>query len=136
MGPGRGRRGIDAAPAVRYGGRRLDQHRPDEAAGVRQPPCASCAGPGLCPVRRWHYAERNWAAEAGSYVFEPPGDIHTLIAEEGESQTLFWIQGALIELDEAGRTIGYTDVFTRIEQASRHFARVGLGRDYVRKFIR
>lgn len=84
----------------------------------------------------WHYAERDWIATAGSYVFEPPGDVHTLIADAGESLTLFWITGTLIELDQQGRTVGYADVFTRIEQASRHFDRVGLGADYVRRYIR
>ena len=29
---------------------------------------------------RWRYAERDWIAEAGSYVFEPPGDIHTSVS--------------------------------------------------------
>jgi quercetin dioxygenase-like cupin family protein len=85
---------------------------------------------------RWRYAERDWIAEAGGYVFEPPGDIHTLMAMEGESLTLFWITGTLIELDEAGKPTSYADVFTRIAQAEEHFAKVGLGREYVRKFIR
>lgn len=84
----------------------------------------------------WHYAERDWVAAPGSYVFEPPGDVHTLIADPGESLTLFWITGTLIELDEAGQTTGYADVFTRIDQASRHFAAVGLGADHVRRYIR
>lgn len=84
----------------------------------------------------WRYAERDWIAEAGSYVYEPPGDVHTLMAMKGESLTLFWITGALIELDETGRPTAFADVFTRITQAENHFAAVGLGRDYVRKFIR
>lgn len=84
----------------------------------------------------WRYAERDWVATKGSYVYEPPGDVHTLMADAGESLTLFWISSALIELDETGNTIGYADVFTRIEQASRHFEAVGLGADYVRRYIR
>lgn len=84
----------------------------------------------------WHYIERDWIASAGSYVYEPAGDIHTLMALPGESMTLFWISGALIELDEQGQTIGYADVFTRIEQASRYYASNGLGADHVRKYIR
>lgn len=40
---------------------------------------------------QWHYAERDWHASPGSYVFEPPGDVHTLVADPGESLTLFWI---------------------------------------------
>lgn len=85
---------------------------------------------------QWRYAERDWLAEEGSYVFEPPGDIHTLMAEGEESLTMFWITGTLVELDEEGRPTGYADVFTRIEQAARHFEKVGLGSDYVRRFIR
>ncbi|WP_234180735.1 hypothetical protein [Sphingopyxis sp. NFH-91] len=49
---------------------------------------------------------------------------------------MFWITGTLIELDEDGKATGYADVFTRIEQAAAHFEQVGLGKDYVRKFIR
>lgn len=84
----------------------------------------------------WRYAERDWTATAGSYVYEPAGDIHTLMALPGESLTLFWISGTLVELDEQGKAIGYADVFTRIEQASRHFAANGLGAEHVRRFIR
>lgn len=95
-----------------------------------------------CPVHAhilsgsWKYDERDWTAKAGDYLFEPPGDIHTLLGLPGGSETLFWISGALIELDETGRTLGHSDVFSRIEQAADHFQAVGLGRDYVRKFIR
>lgn len=84
----------------------------------------------------WRYAERDWIAKPGDYLFEPAGDVHTLMALPGESQTLFWISGALVELDEHGNTVGHADVFTRIEQAAHHFERCGLGRDHVKKFIR
>lgn len=84
----------------------------------------------------WRYAERDWRATAGTYLFEPPGDIHTLMGVGEESNTLFWITGTLIELDEDGRTIGHSDVFTRIEQAARHYEAVGLGADYVKRFVR
>ena len=26
----------------------------------------------------WHYLEHDWVASAGSWVWEPPGDLHTL----------------------------------------------------------
>lgn len=32
---------------------------------------------------KWSYLEHDWTAEAGSYVFEPPGEIHTLVVPEG-----------------------------------------------------
>lgn len=84
----------------------------------------------------WRYAERDWIATPGDYLFEPAGDVHTLLALPGESQTLFWISGALVELDEDGRTLAHSDVFSRIEQAADHFEEVGLGREHVRQFVR
>jgi quercetin dioxygenase-like cupin family protein len=85
---------------------------------------------------RWRYLERDWIAEAGDYLYEPAGDTHTLWAEPGESLTMFTIHGCLIELDEAGKPISSADVFTRIEQATTHYEAVGLGADYVKRFIR
>ena len=50
----------------------------------------------------WRYLEHDWVANEGSYVYEPPGDVHTLVCDEGveEMITLFHIRGALIYLDE------------------------------------
>lgn len=95
-----------------------------------------------CPVHayviagQWRYEERDWIAKAGDFLSEPAGDVHTLIGLPGGSETLFNIAGALVELDDQGNTVGYADVFSRIEQAAAHFENVGLGRDYVRRFIR
>jgi len=50
--------------------------------------------------------------------------------------TFFNISGAMIYLDADGRTIGYEDVFTKIEMCRRHYTEVGLGADYVDAFIR
>jgi len=87
---------------------------------------------------RWHYLEHDWEAVTGSYIFEPPGDIHTLVVPDDvdEMITLFHNTGALIYCDIDGNTTGALDVFTRIEQARRHFEAVGLGADYVQRFIR
>lgn len=87
---------------------------------------------------RWRYLEHDWVAEPGSYVFEPPGDIHTLVVEPegGEMLTLFHNTGALIYCDAAGNQTGFADVFTRIQDCRDHFERVGLGADYVKRFIR
>ena len=85
---------------------------------------------------QWRYLERDWTATAGSYLFEPAGDVHTLWALPGESLTMFHISGTLIDLDEAGAPLGFSDVFTRIKQAARHYESVGLGADYVKRYIR
>ena len=71
------------------------------------------------------------------YLYEPPGDVHTLVVDEGESmKTLFHNSGALLYCDEDGETIGSTDVFDRVQAARNHFEEVGLGSDFVKRFIR
>lgn len=85
----------------------------------------------------WRYLEHDWVAEAGMYVFEPPGEIHTLTVDnDDEMITFFHISGALIYFDENDRPCGYDDVHTKIEMCRRHFAETGLGPDYVEQFIR
>jgi len=42
----------------------------------------------------------------------------------------------MIYVDEKGQTVGYEDVFTKIELCRRHYGEVGLGADYVNQFIR
>jgi quercetin dioxygenase-like cupin family protein len=87
---------------------------------------------------RWHYLEHDWVAEEGSYIFEPPGETHTLVVPEGctEMITLFQVNGSLMYVDPHGVSLGYDDVFTRIERARAHYRGVGLGEDYVERFIR
>ena len=84
----------------------------------------------------WRYLEHDWSAGPGMYVYEPPGEIHSLVVDPEPGLTLFWISGCMIHIDEDGRQTGYTDVFSRIAEAERHFESVGLGADYVSRFIR
>ncbi len=87
---------------------------------------------------RWKYLEHPWTAEEGSFVYEPPGEIHTLTvpADCPEMITFFNIAGAMIYLDEQGRQVGYEDVWTKLEMCRAHYAGVGLGADYVDQFVR
>lgn len=84
----------------------------------------------------WRYLEHDWIAREGMYVFEPPGEVHTLVVDEGEMMTLFHVSGALIYVDDQGAATNYDDVHTKIEMCRRHFAQVGLGADHVRQFVR
>ena len=88
----------------------------------------------------WRYLEHDWVARAGSFVYEPPGEIHTLVVDpvagEDEMITFFNIHGAMIYLDEAGRHTGYEDVFTKLDMCRRHYAGNGLGEDYAQQFVR
>ena len=86
----------------------------------------------------WRYLEHDWIAQAGMYVYEPPGETHTLVVDEGvdEMITFFNISGAMIYVDEQGQVTAYEDVHTKIDMCRRHYAAVGLGADYVNRFIR
>ena len=89
----------------------------------------------------WRYLEHDWVAREGAFVYEPPGEIHTLVVDEQSGGTLemitfFNIAGAMVYVDEAGNTTGYEDVFTKISMCRRHYATVGLGEGYVDQFVR
>lgn len=88
----------------------------------------------------WRYLEHDWVARAGTFVYEPPGEIHTLVVDplvgEEEMITFFNISGAMVYLDEAGNQVAYEDVFTKIAMCRAHYDACGLGADYVDQFIR
>ena len=87
---------------------------------------------------RWRYLEHDWVAEEGSYIFEPPGETHTLTVPDDcrEMITLFTVHGSLMYVDPDGKSLGYDDVFTRIDKYREHFEAVGLGADHVRRTTR
>ena len=35
----------------------------------------------------WRYLEHDWVATEGSFVYEPPGEIHTLVVDNVAGQT-------------------------------------------------
>jgi len=89
----------------------------------------------------WRYLEHTWVAREGSFVYEPPGEIHTLIVDDAagdapEMITLFNIHGAMVYVDDNGRQVGYEDVFTKIEMCRSHYRQVGLGDAFLQTFIR
>jgi quercetin dioxygenase-like cupin family protein len=87
---------------------------------------------------RWFYREHDWVANEGDFVYEPPGETHTLEvpADCAEMITFFNISGAMIYLDEDGQQTGYEDVFTKLEMCRAHYEAVGLGASYVEQFVR
>ena len=93
---------------------------------------------GLVLKGRWRYLEHDWIANEGDYVFEPPGETHTLTVPEDvpEMVTFFNISGCMYYVDAEGRNTGFDDVFTKIDMCRAHYAAAGLGADYVDQFVR
>ena len=86
----------------------------------------------------WRYLEHDWVAREGDYVFEPPGETHTLVvdADVDEMITFFNISGCMYYVNDRDEHTGYEDVFTKIDMCRKHYTEVGLGADYVDQFIR
>src|SRR5438309_316397 len=75
----------------------------------------------------WRYLEHDWIATEGSFIFEPPGDLHTLVVDAADEMiTLFHVCGALIHIDESGEQVGFDDVHTKIALCRAHYHSVGL----------
>jgi 2,4'-dihydroxyacetophenone dioxygenase len=87
---------------------------------------------------RWRYLEHDWIANEGDYVFEPPGETHTLVVDPDveEMITFFQISGCMYYVDERGNHTGFEDVFSKIDMCRNHYSQCGLGDDYVDQFIR
>ncbi|HQS08975.1 MAG TPA: 2,4'-dihydroxyacetophenone dioxygenase family protein [Xanthobacteraceae bacterium] len=86
----------------------------------------------------WRYLEHDWIATEGGYVYEAPGETHTLVVDPHveEMITLFQVNGAMIYMDPDGNQTGFDDVFTRIDKCRAHYSANGLGADYIDQFIR
>ena len=54
---------------------------------------------------KWGYLEHDWIATAGDFIYETPGEGHTLVAYEHEDpmKVFFQVEGPLIWLDEEGK---------------------------------
>ncbi|MFC3241232.1 2,4'-dihydroxyacetophenone dioxygenase family protein [Gordonia humi] len=60
----------------------------------------------------WHYREYGAASmnTPGSYIYEPAGSTHTLVASTEEvTEALFIIHGAFLNYDEDGNYVGHFD---------------------------
>ena len=95
---------------------------------------------GLVLKGAWRYLEHEWVAREGSFVYEPPGEIHTLVVDEAaggsEMITFFNIHGAMVYVDENGAVTGYEDVHSKIDMCRKHYEACGLGADHVDAYVR
>ncbi|MGH2727376.1 MAG: 2,4'-dihydroxyacetophenone dioxygenase family protein, partial [Actinomycetota bacterium] len=58
----------------------------------------------------WRYLEYDWAATEGSFIYEPPGSVHTLVVEgDVPAIVIFEITGGLVLFDENDNVVGYED---------------------------
>lgn len=85
----------------------------------------------------WRYLEHDWVATKGTFIYEPPGEIHTLCADDQLGMTTFFVtRGSLIYTDDVGMQIGFEDVFTRLALFRKHLADRGLDQKIADQMIR
>jgi 2,4'-dihydroxyacetophenone dioxygenase len=87
---------------------------------------------------KWGYLEHDWTATAGDFIYEAPGEGHTLVAYEHKDpmKVFFVVKGPLIWLDENGETNGFFDVHNYIAMCREHYEKIGLGAGYVDTLFR
>ncbi|UCG75365.1 MAG: 2,4'-dihydroxyacetophenone dioxygenase family protein [Gemmatimonadota bacterium] len=77
----------------------------------------------------WGYREHDWLAGAGTFIFEPSGESHTLVVPEDADEPaiiLFIVSGGLVFTDDEGNFAAYEDGFTLLELAREHYGSKGL----------
>lgn len=82
----------------------------------------------------WHYLEHDWIATPGTFLWEPPGEAHTLVVPAeapAPMMTYFVSLGGLVYLDsvESGKPVAYDDGFTLLELARKHYCDIGRNPD-------
>jgi 2,4'-dihydroxyacetophenone dioxygenase len=87
---------------------------------------------------KWGYLEHDWTATAGDFIYETPGESHTLVAyEHPEPMRVFFVISApLMWLDEEGNTTGCFDVNDYVELCKTHYEKSGLGAAEITKLFR
>ncbi len=83
---------------------------------------------GYCIQGSWRYLEREWVARPGTFIYEPPGDIHTLVLEDGNEEmiTLFLLEGVVQYLDDEDNILYQDDVFSKMERYLRYCQEQGI----------
>ncbi len=66
---------------------------------------------------KWRYLERDWVATAGTLIYEPPGDVHTLVVDDNKGMmTLFILEGTIQYMDDNDELIYQDDVFSKLDR--------------------
>ena len=83
---------------------------------------------GYCMEGQWRYLEREWVARPGSFIYEPPGDIHTLVVDgdAGMMVTLFILEGVVQYLDDDDLIVSQDDAFAKLQRYLAHCRQEGI----------
>jgi len=81
----------------------------------------------MCLEGSARYLEYGWVATPGSFIYETPGEAHTLVTDHPEGTKLFgWMQGANEFYDENGDFVMTADVWWFMNHYETHCRENGL----------
>jgi hypothetical protein len=89
----------------------------------------------------WGYNEYDWTATPGTFIFEPPGEAHTLVIRDDSPETaliFFMVDGGLIYLDKPvdGGFAAFEDSFSALEFCRAYYREAGLDVDRLERIVR
>ncbi len=89
----------------------------------------------------WRYLEHDWIAKAGTFIYEPAGEAHTLVVTDDSPEPaliLFIVEGGLIYLDKPadGGFAAYEDGFTVLDFCRKYYRGAGLDPQQLDELIR
>jgi hypothetical protein len=75
----------------------------------------------------WHYLEHDWVARPGTWVWEPPADVHTLeVLGDVPMTALFVLSGVVQYLDENDQVVKQDEFRLRRSLYTQHCAKLGV----------
>jgi len=75
----------------------------------------------MCLEGSARYLEYDWVATPGSFIYEVPGEAHTLVTDHPDGTKLFgWMQGANEFYDENGAFVMTADVWWFMDHYESH----------------
>jgi hypothetical protein len=89
----------------------------------------------------WGYLEYDWTAKPGTFIYEPPGEAHTLVIRDDSPEPaliFFMIEGGLVYLDKPadGGFAAYEDVFSALDFFRAGYREAGLNMEHLDQLIR
>jgi len=78
----------------------------------------------------WRYLEHEFVNRAGSYLYEPPGSVHTLsvLPQEEITETLSVVYGETEYLDDDGQVIAVTNAASNLRNYYEGCEQAGVAR--------
>ena len=89
----------------------------------------------------WGYLEYKWTAKPGTFIYEPPGEAHTLVIRDDSPEPaliFFMIEGGLIYLDKPvdGGFAAFEDAFTALDFFRSGYRTAGLDESELHRLVR